>query len=88
MSDVEGTHRWKALRAWKAAALVRRLWKGSSVLAHKAELNRSRGVGATGSVSDQIRRLVRSQKSSAQVRVSVLVGREAALTGSTGDGYS
>lgn len=69
-----GTHRWKALRAWKAVALARYLWKGSSAPADKAELNHSRAAGATGSVSDQIRRLVRSQKSSAQVRVSVLVG--------------
>ena len=27
----KGIHRWKALRAWEAAALVCRLWKGSSV---------------------------------------------------------
>jgi hypothetical protein len=27
----KGTHRWKALRIWKATALARRVWKGSSV---------------------------------------------------------
>jgi hypothetical protein len=27
----KGTHRWKALRIWKATALARRVWKGSWV---------------------------------------------------------
>lgn len=78
-----GTHRRKALRTWKAAALVCCLSKGFSVPVGELGVNPGscRAVRQEASVS-RPDGLCGGPKSHAQVRVSVHIGSEAALTGS------
>jgi hypothetical protein len=82
-SGSNGTCRWKALRVWETAALVRRLWKRPSVLLERVGESRFRKAARQRVPVARSRGLRRGPKSQAQV-MPAPARRRAARMGSDG----
>jgi hypothetical protein len=78
---MRGTHRWKALRARKAAALACCLWNGLLVPSHLLGQDRpGKEGGATGSVRERVDRPVRRPNKPSMGKIATSSGY-----GSSGD---